>query len=368
MEVKPSEFVFKMWMSDNSGHDYLQLDFHLLDIPITYRWIKKMREVLAMKDSWASPLSHLEKNYFLHGFTDGNRNLEYLCQQMNLFITKMNTCLQRQGLDHHIDLEFKPELVFKNGLRRQGVLNEIHHHFEILSGPVWDRSNIFQSLDLEGHFCLRQINNLCHELESLSRNLEKKSKKINQYLPHHIMTFSLLKSPRFNLDAKDYDFFSLSRNFGQMYLHYCQTGKTWWEAYIDDDDIVDDPGISGLRYYSAEFDVDLGPLIPESMFKSGYYDENQHYFFEWLKEKGQDPADKKLALGRLVFGNLDLSPFLGLSYSQIITKLSRFSHCVKVELCGQGRSDCLEFPYHWEDQNYLERQFELSKKDSHIIY
>ena len=175
---------------------------------------------------------------------------------MNHFIDEMNLSLKRVSVEYFIDLRFTPEKIFSQGLRRQEVLNEIHHHFEILSGPVWARSEVFQKLDLYGHFCLRQINNLCHELEILSRNLEKDGKKINQYLPHHIMTFSFLKSPRYDLAEEDYQHFSMTRNFGQMYLHYCQTGKTWWEAHIDDDDIVDDPNFRSQILF-GEFDVDL---------------------------------------------------------------------------------------------------------------
>ena len=100
------------------------------------------------------------------GFPNTARNLSYLCDQMNLAIAQINSTL-----DYHITQQFTPETCLARDYADNGpnhdLFNDIHNHFERLQGTVGNFSNHYVRADSTTKYAIRQLNNLCHEMESL---------------------------------------------------------------------------------------------------------------------------------------------------------------------------------------------------------
>lgn len=170
--------------------------------------------------------------------------------------------------------------------------NRIHHHFEILMGQVWNRSDWYQKIhasgDLELLNAVRGINDLTHQIEAIKFNVP--------YLSTTFLNDDIIKD---ELPDEANDYFVLESNFGDIFLHYAQLGKTWIEIILDDDNEIFDSNISPLRKISGEFDISFG-----CTFKNKIKTINK--IITKIKEKGKDPYDKTLRLGRLKVGSIIL--------------------------------------------------------------
>lgn len=171
-------------------------------------------------------------------------------------------------------------------------LNELHHEFEIRIGQVWNPGARYLSSNHLARHAIRQINHLVHEAEAL-REFE------TQRVPKPAVLASFYGAPRGFLEGDDFREFSLETRFGDVFLHYCQLGKTHLEAFNDRDDHIDVSNINGLRYYTGEFDLYLRPEMASDAFKL-----MRESFDNWLRQRGFDPKDPKLALGHAKIAEL----------------------------------------------------------------
>src|SRR5262245_57385015 len=121
---------------------------------------------------------HLEKNFCFVGFPETQRDLPYLCGELNHYVEVVNRFAAKGGWGgkYHIEERFSPEAVLEGGLNHP-LMNRIHHHFEVLIGQVWNISEYFKNADDETRFAIRQLNNLCHEIEILVKAQQHRREK-----------------------------------------------------------------------------------------------------------------------------------------------------------------------------------------------
>jgi len=93
------------------------------------------------------------------------------------------------------------------------------------------------------------------------------------------------------------------RELGGVYLHWSQIGKTLYEVWRDHDESVGESGITHQKLYSGEFDVEWGQTITD---KHEFKKTELQNFQKWLKENGYNWNNKKLALGYIKLGQVDL--------------------------------------------------------------
>ena len=221
----------------------------------------------------------VEKNFCWVGWPDSPRNLEYLTAELRRHVKTINDyndspkCMWKEP--YIITEEFYANTVVDNTLDvNHDLFNRLHHHFEVLQGQVWNISEWFIDADNETRYAIRQLNNLCHEMESLIKQIRSKRFGPQYVNPSAIIAF--LNSTRKDLTLEDHDQFTLQRGGGRVFLGYNQIGKTHWEAFVDGDEHIDDSGISGLKYISGEITIDFGietvgiseHLCPSSLSKS----------------------------------------------------------------------------------------------------
>ena len=323
--------------------------------------------------------NHLEKNYCFMGWIEGSRTLPLLCEHLQRAVDQINrfNCSgkwQDQGLDSYvIEDYFAPQTVMfpsdfpvaegghddtKLGLQlKHSVMNRLHNHFEVLQGTVNNISPYYTHADTQTRYSIRQLNNLCHEIESLGLSIRKFATTPKWLRPSQITTF--LQAPRTELKDQHRLGFSANkfdRRFGHVYMHWCQIGKTLFEVWRDEDapELTDTvcEAITHLKYYSGEFDIEWGRDVIEGA-DCPWHDREQEQFRQWLIDNKLSPLDPKLSLGYLDLGYIEMQRSFGTNNPEAIWKLmSSYLNIESISINGRTR----KYDYCWTDMDYVQRQ------------
>lgn len=345
--------------------------------------------IVALKDLLVSG-NILEKNYCWMGWPNSQRNLRFLCDELNKHIHTINRPqVQSAWMDHGlepyiIEEYFAPDAVrFPNtygvglteslkstGLREElalslslkhGIMNTLHNHFELLQGTVEQLSLYYLYADDDTKWAIRQLNLLCHEIESLCLSQRKREFDPMWIRPSQITTW--LSAPRYDLTIRDRDLFDdneYDREFGGVYMHWCQIGKTLFEVWRDEHapniDKTTCDAITELQYYSGEFDIEWGRSVTRH---DEWHKTEQTQFKDWLGKQGYDPDNHAgLSLGYLPLGKVDLQGSFGTTdFTTIIDTMGDYLDIYKVEIDDVSAT----YDYHWSDSNWREKQIDFLK-------
>lgn len=230
--------------------------------------------------AWLKALINLMQNDFVPfsrhtGFVSGPKDMKWLAKVLN-------GCIGHINGDGRYQIKEKADAVFQ-----QEFANAIHHHFELLIGNENHLTDYYLKSDKALSHSVCGLNHCIHDMEALDRSLSIVQKKCSNY--SGVISFEFLHATRFRLPEDAYQRFSLDMNFGDLYLHYAQIGKTWHEAFIDKDEHIFFEAIRPLEVLTGEFDVFFGEVTFDQNFKNQLYD--------FIKMKGGDPTDIKNALG-----------------------------------------------------------------------
>lgn len=347
------------------------LDYYIeaFDNPLAKDWLVALEKLLIIGNE-------LEKNYCFMGFPKTARNLEYLCNELNRHIKQINLfnrndVWQRAGLSSYVIEEyFTPDIVRfgeeypvgyddKNlGLSiKHELMNRLHNHFERLQGTAWNLSEYYRLADYETKYAIRQLNNICHEIETLVLSQRKLATAPEWVRPSQITTF--LQAQRYDLKPEHRQLFltnGYDRRFGWVYMHWTQIGKTLFEVFRDEDapTLADSicEAITELKYYSGEFDVEWGNDV---VYGQGqwWHDQEQDKFRQWLINNGRDPGDVNLSLGYLPIGKVNLNKSFGTEDPVLVREiLSKYLDVLAIEVNATRAI----FEYCWSDNNYENRQ------------
>ena len=357
---------------------------YFIDVEATdfnLRWLDALKKNLKNK-------LHLEKNYCWLGWSGSPRNAEYLCYQINQAIFQINrfNSLNMWGVaglkEYEIRDYFTPDSVMyslkeysvgknksenekdqihKGAKLKHEKLNRLHRYFEDLQGEIWNLSPYYKLADHETKWAIRQLNDLCHELESWVLSYRKFLVEPEWQRPSQITTF--LNAPRYNLKEIDYNLFlknKYDRVLGGVYLHWAQIGKTQFEVFRDEKgknvDSVTCSAINSLKFYSGEFDVEWGRDVTETT--GPWHAKEQQEFRNWMIGNGFDINDPKLCLGYIKLGQVNLKKSFGTEdFFKIIEKISAHLDIYQINIDGLS---CI-FDYVWNDDNYKQMQIDLLK-------
>ena len=294
-----------------------KVDIRLYDTPLTKRFVDALKDNLTKKRI-------LEKNFCFLGFADSKRDLHFLCRELNKNIQTINNFKFNppyERIDPFVgdDFQYSAKLPIGHhvngddmatpGLRlKHEACNLLHRYFEELQGTAWQLSPYYKQADAQTKYAIRQLNNLCHEIESWVEAFRKQAFEPEWMRPSQITTF--LNAPRYDLQEEDYELFKknrYSRELGGVYLHWSQVGKTLYEVFRDEGEkTLDDATCSAInhqKYYSGEFDIEWGETITEdNLFKA----KEMTRYRKWLSDNGYDWNDPKLSLGYIKIGQVDL--------------------------------------------------------------
>ena len=302
----------------------------------------------------------LEKNFCFMGFPDTVRTLDYLCDELNQHVKTINTFFPGYTIAESFSSDNIVDYT-NNGINHS-VMNVLHNHFEILQGTVWNLSDYYRQADYETKYAIRQLNNICHEMENLILSQRKAKTSPFWVRPSQITTF--LNAPRLDLRPVHRQGFvtnGYDRVLGGVYMHWTQIGKTLHEVFRDEGapELTETvcEAITELRYYSGEFDVEWG----NDVVRNGghpWHDKEQSHFEEWLISNNRDPQDPNLSLGYLPLGQVELRSSFGTAKSSDIWEiLSAHLDIYSIEIDGVSQ----KFDYCWTDANYKQMQIDMMK-------
>lgn len=354
--------------------DKIDYNIEVLDSALATDWIVALKELLKNGNV-------LEKNFCFLGFPKTARDLDYLCTDLNRHVDTINGFFT----DYRIEEIYTPETVTYPGPGEfhptvtyqhpnHETLNQLHNHFERLQGTVWNLSDYYKRADYETKYAIRQLNNICHEMENYILGQRKVLTAYEWIRPSQITTF--LNSRRYNLTDEHRQLFvdnGYDRVLGGVYMHWTQIGKTLFEVFRDEGapklNVGSDPSditvgagttceaITALRFYSGEFDVEWGNNVT---YRSGqpWHDQQQDEFKQWLESNGLDPTDTRLSLGYLPIGQVTLQQSFGtVDYSTIWDILGSHLDIYSIEVDGVSN----KFDYCWSDDNYKQMQINIMR-------
>jgi hypothetical protein len=237
----------------------------------------------------------------------------------------------------------------------------LHNHFEVLEGTVENPSEFTKHATVQVRYAIRQLNLLCHEIESLCMSQRKAVQNPKWVRPSQITQFN--RTPRRLLTDEHRQGFlvnSYDRELGGVYMHWCQIGKTLMEVYRDEHapELTDTvcEAITHLQYYSGEFDVEWGNDI--TFENAPWHKDEIQGFNSWLFENGFDPGNPQLSLGYLKLGDVDLLNSFGTTSAQDIwAQVGDYLDIYKIE-CGTSSAT---YDYHWSDSDHEQVQLESLK-------
>ena len=367
--TKETKFLFELV---RVGLDDKAYYIQTYDTPLGKRWIEALKDNLKQKRI-------LEKNFCFLGFADSKRDLPHLVRELNKSVEQINSFTFNPAYDkiHPFvsdDFQYSRNLPIGRdddgkhlGLKlKHESCNLLHRYFEELQGTAWKISNYYKQADANTKYAIRQLNNLCHEIESWVLSYRKSIIEPEWVRPSQITTF--LNAPRHNLQEEDFELFKQNRydrELGGVYLHWSQVGKTLYEVFRDEhapkmtDTLCSE--INHQKYYSGEFDVEWGQTISGDKHK--FKKEEMYEYRAWLKENNYDWEDPKLSLGYIKIGQVDLQRTFGASatFKEIYKTMSNNLNITSIKTMSNRTIEC-EYPYTLDSKDWRQIQMEGLKK------
>lgn len=335
--------------------DHIDYEIQVQDHLLAQDWIQALKKLLAS----GKPI---EKNFCFMGFPNTARDLPYLCNEVNSAILQINQSFD----DYHIDEWFTPDTAVATDYAENGpnhkLLNCLHNHFEVLQGTVWNLSGYYKKADYNTKYAIRQLNNLCHEMENLILSQRKARTAPEWVRPSQITTW--LTADRYDLKPEHRQGFAKNgydRVLGGVYMHWTQIGKTLFEVFRDEGapELTDTvcEAITELRYYSGEFDVEWGKDVTLGG-ENPWHNQEQQLFQQWLIDNKKDPNDVDLSLGYLPVGQILLQHSFGTQDPEKIWLiLGNYLDIYRIEVDGVVQT----YDYCWTDDNYKQQQIDQLK-------
>ena len=343
--------------------DLIEIDLRGSDDKILTVYIDVHNNSLSRK--WLTALNdiihnnlHLEKNYCWLGWAESDRNAEYLCTQINRSINAINA----SDLDYRIQDFFTPANVIQHDLDVNHVkMNQLHRYFEDLQGTAGAMSAHYNCADDHTRWHIRQLNLLCHELESLVLSMRKVIQAPEWRRPSQLMCW--LNAPRYELDDEDLELFgieTINRKLGGVYVGVNKAvGKHHWEVFQDEgrDSRISELVTTSLRTQTqaaGDFDIEWAR-------DPGAYHWQQKKlaeFREWLTRNGFDPDEPSLTIGHPKVGQVDLLRSFGTeNWEKIYSQLSQHQDVYAIRTSTAQAT----YDYRWSDADYIEQQIKALK-------
>lgn len=334
----------------NQTVENYDLKFNIRNTPLAAAWCD-----LLIKNIFGTR-HPIEKPYSLHGWqttweTDTPRNLKYICTKLNSAIDYVNLRMKEHGYPH-IELEFTVEKL--KSRKYQQLMNDIHHHFEILIGQSWNMSEWYKKADESTRTAIRMLNNYCHEIEGIVAAIREQ--KILNIIPftdlHPSMSINVgMNCPDFDgkyflnkqkdeITLEQYECFANQYKWGSIFIYYSQLGKTHFDAFNDKDKNIDKDNISSWRFLTGEFVVHL-PILPLLTISKK--------FKKWLKKNDFDINDKTLGIGFPVVADIETDQSRKKVAAELRLRNDLYQIRLEDDLGNVVHSRI--FDYSWQDQS-----------------
>jgi len=314
----------------NIENETIEVDCTIFDNPLTRKWNPLLEGV--MQNDFIAYV----KNFSLVGNLAQNRSPQQIIKELVEGVRLLKKASWYPEYNK-INEDFESLLVNYD----QDMLNSLHHHFDQLQGQIWNPTHFLAAATGEERFAISKLNLSCHELEAYHDSREKKEGEHDHSVYFY---YSISGTPVFEgISLEEKMQFSRTVGNGMIYLHYAQTGKTWYEAYCDQDEIVPTENITEHRTMTGEFSAHIGKPFEFIM------DEG---FENYIKARGRDPEDPDLAIGYCPIGQINSVNGIDISdYNACQKVLEEYDDFFAIEHNGIRK----EYDYRADDQVYYNK-------------
>lgn len=269
--------------STPEGNDPHEFQWDICNTPIGRRWFDEMEFALRSYDNLR------EQRFTGWDYTPADQRKR--AHRLNQAIDVIN---RFYGERYHI----AERASFDMG---QETLNALHHHFELLMGQSWNRSELTMGIPVDVFVEVRLLNDLVHDFEAAVRiaEAEKSGERVHRSFHCQLVPYRQLP-----LTEEDLASFSYAHRWGDLFSNYCQLGKNWSEVCHDKDEHIHPENIAPLRFYAASFGAYFYDVSKEES------DDLTREVKAFIRARGEatgqtvDPDDIRHALGHVVFANL----------------------------------------------------------------
>jgi hypothetical protein len=310
--------------SNIKGSDPQEFVWDVRGTSLAQRWMGEMANALKF--------SHRLREQRFAGWVTRNEDLELIIDQLNEAVMIINA--------YYGDRYNIPERAHSG--MNQEILNALHHHFELLMGQSWNRSELTKGIPDNVLVAVRRLNDRVHDYEQGERSREC---ELKGEIPLRTFQCTLVPYVQRPLLQEDFASFSYTNDVGDMVTNYCQLGKTWLEAYQDCDIHIHPENIAPLRFYSSGFNCYFSEHSPSQS-------ENLNIKVkEFILKKAEannwktDPDDVKHALGHSVYASLPSdSPLLKCSETERVALIRDHANISAIRLVSGAQEVYREFP------------------------
>jgi len=325
-----------------ADNNMLTVYIDVADNSLSRKWLTALNNIVRNN-------LHLEKNYCWLGWAESARDTEYLCTQINRSIHAVNSAT----LGYVIQDFFSPaNTIADNGGIDHAHMNHLHRYFEDLQGTAGAMSPYYTAADDYTRWHIRQLNLLCHELESLVLSIRKAKTAPEWRRPSQLMCW--LRAPRYELDDEDLELFgieTINRKLGGVYVGVNKAvGKHHWEVFCDEgrDSRISELVTTELRSQTqaaGDFDIEWARDPGSFPWQIAQLAE----FRTWLERNGFNPDDTGLTIGHPSIGQVDLERSFGTQdWDNIYRQLSQHQDVYKIRTSEAQAT----YEYHWSDPDY----------------
>lgn len=312
----------------NIQNETIEVDCTIFDNPLTQKWGPLLEGVIQ------NDFIAYVKNFSLVGNLAKNRPPQQIIEELvaGVRILKNASWYPEYG---KINEDFESLLTNYD----QDMLNSLHHHFDQLQGQIWNPTHFLAQATGEERFAISKLNLSCHELEAYHDSKEKQEAGEDHSVYFY---YSISGTPTFEaISLEEKMQFSRTVGNGMIYLHYAQTGKTWYEAYCDRDEIVPTENITEHRTMTGEFSCHIGKPF-DFIIDEGFED--------YIRARGRDPQDPDLAIGYCPIGQINSVNGIPIEdYNACQKVLEEYDDFFAIEYNGVRK----EYDYRADDSTYL---------------
>jgi hypothetical protein len=343
--------------SDGSGElPPFKLYFNVNDHSLARLWKKSLIENFIGENNatgdWPLDKIFLNKGFMNDWETTYSRNVENICKEMNFAIQIVNEKMVPEGYEF-IDLEFTVEKL-KDWEIYRDMMNQVHHHFEVLIGQTWNPSHWWTNhTDEVSQWAIPQLNTCCHELEAASDSIR------SPMLGYTSLGFNgdtwegqeKLQRKRYDITEEHYQEWKYYMcEWGMIVPFYSQLGKTPREAWSDGDAYIDDENITSPRYMCGETNINYMRLAPGINLPLDFSTREQD-FKDWLARNNRDYYDPSLTVGTACIGQVDFSLYSE-TWEELDVKVRKYDNVTEFGFVDENFNTVVSkrYDYTWQEQ------------------
>jgi hypothetical protein len=239
----------------SNGTEDKDLVFNIYNTDIAQRWAQEIAMNYPM----------YETNRF-QGWPGSDKDLSYYFKQLQTQIDIVNS--------------YKYDTIISHVTSDQDSLNYLHKFFEELRGEIDLGTEFYNHAPNNVKDAINMFNVLIHETEHLIRSNDT---------PTIVGTFK--DRPRIKLTENDFLQFTFNWKYGEVYINYCEVGKTLLDVFKDNDSYIDKTNIRPQEYYSADFMIKFGVELGDQ-----HYQNRLDQFNRWYNQTDFDFSHLSLGM------------------------------------------------------------------------